>query len=72
MYGEKPVEFIKDVPTPKGNAVRVTSFHDFGLATCKIISKSSNGLIILICHTPVDWNSKMQKPVETATYGSKI
>ena len=40
VYGEKPVEYVKDLPPPKEKAVRITAFHDSGLAMCKVTGES--------------------------------
>ena len=72
VYGDKPEEFKKGLPPPKGKKVRITAFEDSSLATCKVTGKSTTGIIVMINQTPVDWYSKLQKPVETATYGAEF
>lgn len=68
----KHVEYILGLPTPKDKLICITAFHDSGLAICKAKGKASTGVIKMINQTPVDWYSKMQMPVETATYGSEF
>ena len=39
---------------------------------CKVTGKSATGILHLVNQTPVDWFSKKQATVETATYGSEF
>jgi hypothetical protein len=59
-------------PTPKGHAVRTTSFVDANLQHCKITGKSATGILHFLNQTPIDWFSKRQGTVETSTYGSEF
>ena len=72
VYGKKLKTFFEYIPKPNGKAVRITAFHDSGLAMCKVTGRSSTGVLIFINKTPVYWYDKMQKPVETATYGPEF
>ena len=56
-----------DMPEPLGKAVVTTTTMDTYLNHCSATWMS------LLCHqTPVDWYSKKQAIVETATYGSEF
>ena len=60
------------MPEPLGEAVVTTptmdSFFNHYLAT----GKSLTGCLHFVNKTPVDWNSKKQATVETASYGSEF
>ena len=72
VYGNDPEEIDEDIPSPKGKPVRTTTWVDANLMACMVTGKSNSGIIHFINQTPVDWFSKLQKTVETATYGSEF
>ena len=65
-------EIPHDIPEPKGKAVRHTVFVDANLMHCKATGRSATGILHILNQTPVDWYSKRQSTVETATYGSEM
>ena len=72
MYGN-PKELIPhDAPPALGNWVTTTHFVDANLMHCMISGKSVTGVLHLLNKTPIDWFSKKQSTVETATYGSEF
>jgi len=58
-----------DAPAPKGKLATVTSFFDANLCHDLISGKSVAGILHQLNKTPVDWHSKSQSTVETATFG---
>ena len=72
VYGEVEEEIDKNLPTPKGKTVRMTTFVDANLMHCKVTGKSATGILHMINQTPIDWFSRKQPTVETATYGSEF
>ena len=50
----------------------MTTFVDANLYHCKVTGKEATGILHLVNQTPVDWYSKKQATVETATYGSEF
>ena len=72
VYGECEEEIDPNHPPPKGKMVRMTSFVDANLMFCKVTGKSATGILHLVNQTPVDWYSRKQSTVETATYGSEF
>ena len=64
-------EIPKDAPIPKGKSVKTTSFYDANLYHDLISGKSVTGVLHLLNRTPIDWYSKLQSTVETATFGSE-
>ena len=41
-------------------------------AHCEVTRRSVTGIVVFVNSTPVKWYSKMQKTVETSTYGSEL
>jgi hypothetical protein len=72
VYGDVKEELPPDLPTPKGKPVRTTSFLDANLMFCKATGRSATGILHFVLATPIDWFSKRQSTVETATYGSEF
>ena len=61
-----------DMSDPLGKAVITTTTMDANLNHCLATGKSLTGCLIFVNKTPVDWYSKKQATVETATYGSEF
>ena len=61
-----------DMPEPLGDAVTTTTTMDANLNHCLATGKSLTGCLHFVNKTPVDWYSKKQATVETATYGSEV
>ena len=61
-----------DMPEPLGEAVVTTITMDANLNHCLATGKSLTGCLHFVNKTPVDWYSKKQATVETATYGSEF
>ncbi len=72
VYGCPPEEIDSRVPEPKGNVVRTTSFCDANLMHDTVTGRSASGIMEFLNATPIDWMSKRQNQVETATYGSEF
>ena len=69
-----PKEDVPDgmFPPPKGNPVRTSTFVYANLMHDLSTGCSCTGILHLLNQTPMDWFSKRQNQVETATYGSKF
>ena len=65
-------EIPEDIPKAYGEPVRLTTFVDANLLHDKVTGRSASGMIHLVNKTPIDWFSKRQNTVETATYGSEF
>jgi len=61
----------EDCPTPRGNSVIATTCVEANLFHDMISGQSVTGILHLLNMTPVDWYSKLQTTVETATFGSE-
>lgn len=72
VYGDVKEQIPSDAPEPKGKPVRTTSYVDANLYHDLISGKSVTGILHLLNKTPVDWFSKLQATVETATFGSEF
>ena len=72
VYGDVKEEVAEDAPPPKGKGVRTTTFVDANLYHCKVTGRAATGILHIVNQTPVDWYSKRQNTVETATYGSEF
>jgi hypothetical protein len=72
VYGELSEVVPTDAPPPLGNHVTMTHYVDANLMHDVITGRSVTGILHLANKTPIDWYSKKQSTVETATYGSEF
>ena len=72
VYGNVYDILPDDMPDPLGEAVTTTTTMDANLNHCLATEKSLTGCLHFVNKTPVDWYSKKQATVETATYGSEF
>jgi hypothetical protein len=72
VYGESKEMLPKDAPPPLGKFVTLTHYVDANLMHDLVTGRSLTGILHLINKTPIDWYSKKQATVETATYGSEF
>jgi hypothetical protein len=70
-YADAKEEIPIGAPKPKGKAVTMTTFFDANLYHDLISGKSVTGVLHMFNQTPIDWFSKLQSTVETATFGSE-
>ena len=72
VYGKPKEEIPDDAPKPLGKKVRTTSYYDANLYHCLVTGRSMTGILHFVNQTPVDWYSKRQSTVATATFGSEF
>ena len=72
VYGNCHEELPHDMPMPKGKPVRITTNVDANLMHCYVTGRSLTGILHFVNQCPVDWYSKKQNTVETATFGSEF
>jgi hypothetical protein len=72
VYGNVKEDIPKDIPEPLGNPVTLTHYVDANLYHDLLTGRSVTGTLHFINQTPIDWYSKKQATVETATYGSEF
>jgi hypothetical protein len=61
-----------DMPQPLGKHVTLTHYFDANLYHDMMTGRSVTGILHLFNKTPIEWYSKKQATVETATYGSEF
>ena len=61
-----------DAPRPLGKSVLTSHYVDANLFHDMISGRSVSGILHFLNKTPIDWFSKLQATVETATYGSEF
>lgn len=61
-----------DAPEPKGPTVITTSYFDANLYHDWVTGRSVSGILHFLNQTPIDWYTKKQATVETATFGSEF
>ena len=71
VYGDVHEILPDDMPDPLGESVTTTTTMDANL-NCLATGNSLTGCLHFVNKTPVDWYSKKQATVETATYGSEF
>jgi hypothetical protein len=72
VYGDVHELLPKDAPEPLGKFVTLSHYVDANLMHDLLTGRSVTGCLHLLNKTPVDWYSKKQATVETATYGSEF
>ncbi|KAG7368718.1 hypothetical protein IV203_031461 [Nitzschia inconspicua] len=72
IYGDVEELLPHDAPKPLGRTVVLTHYVDANLYHDWITGRSVTGILSLLNQTPIDWYSKKQSTVETATYGSEF
>jgi hypothetical protein len=61
-----------DIPEPLGPTIVTSSYFDANLYHDWVSGRSVSGIIHFLNQTPIDWYTKKQNTVETATYGSEF
>jgi hypothetical protein len=61
-----------DAPESLGNYVTLTHYVNANLIHDVATGRSVTGILHLVNKTPIEWYSKKQATVETATYGSEF
>ena len=72
VYGNVQEILPDNMPDLLGEAVITTTTMDANLNHCLATGKSLTGCLHFVNKTPVDWYSKQQATMETATYGSEF
>lgn len=71
VYGDTKEEIPHDAPKPLGKFVTTVHYVDANLMHCTLTGKSVTGILHFLNGTPIEWYSKKQATVETATFGSE-
>jgi len=72
VYGNVNELVPEDAPEPLGKAVITTTYVDANLYHDLVTGRAATGVLHLLNGTPIEWYSKRQATVETATYGSEF
>jgi hypothetical protein len=72
VYGELHEQIPQDAPELLGKFVTLSHYVDANLMHDMVTGHSVTGILHLVNKTPIDWFSKKQATVETATYGSEF
>jgi Reverse transcriptase (RNA-dependent DNA polymerase) len=72
VYGNVKEQIPADLPKALGNHVMLTHYVDANLFHDLITGRAVTGVLHFMNQTPVEWYSKKQATVETATYGSEF
>ena len=71
IYGKVSEMVPDDAPTPYGPRVTITTYVDANLCHDMITGRSVTGVLHLLNQSIIDYYTKKQPRVETATYGSE-
>ena len=72
VYGEVKETVPSGLPVPKGKSVITSTYKDANLYHDMATGRAVTGVLHYLNKTPIDWFSKKQGTVETATYGSEF
>ena len=72
VYGKVKELLPTDAPEPLGKYVTMSHYVDANLMHDVTTGRSVTGILHLVNKTPIEWYSKKQATVETATYGSEF
>jgi hypothetical protein len=72
FYPDAVENIPKDRPEPKGKLCTITCYVDADHARDMVTRRSVSGILLLLNNTLVQWQSKCQKTIECATYGSEM
>jgi hypothetical protein len=72
VYGNVEELIPADIPVPLGKPVVLSTYKDANLYHNLVTGRAVTGILHFINNTPIDWFSKAQPTVETATYGSEF
>mmetsp|Transcript_10096 Transcript_10096/g.15277 ORF Transcript_10096/g.15277 Transcript_10096/m.15277 type:complete len:320 (+) Transcript_10096:3214-4173(+) len=72
FYGEMKEEDPQGMPTPLGEAVKITTYLDANHANNVVTRRSHTGILIFVNSALVVQYSKKQNTVESATFGAEM
>ena len=72
VFGNLSEELLFEMPVPLKDSIRISLFEDANLLHNHVTGCSALGILHFVNQTPVEWFSKKQNSVETATYGSEF
>ena len=72
VYGNVQEIIPPDAPEALGRPIILTHYFDANLYHDMVTEQSANGILHFANQCPIDWFSKKQATVETATFGSEF
>jgi hypothetical protein len=72
VYGDVKEIIPTDIPEPKGKYVTLSHYFDANLYHDMVAGRSITAILHFLNQTLMDWYSKKQATVETATFGSEF
>jgi hypothetical protein len=72
VYGDVKEGIPMDIPEPKGKYVTLSHYFDVNLYHDMVTGRSVTAILHFLNQTPMDWYSKKQATVETASFGSEL
>jgi hypothetical protein len=72
VYGDVKEIIPTDIPEPKGKYVTLSHYFDANLYHDMVTGRSVTAILHFLNQTLMDWYSKKQATVETATFGSEF
>jgi len=72
VYGNCKEAIPKDAPKARGKTVDITTYVDANLFHDLITGRAVTGILHFFNGTPMDWYTKRQATVETATYSAEF
>jgi len=71
VYAGSNEQYPENLPIARGNPVQQLSYVDANLYHDMLSGKAVTAILHMLNQTPIDWYSKKQNTVETATFGSE-
>jgi hypothetical protein len=72
VYGDVKEIIPMDILEPKGKYITLSHYFDANLYHDMVTGRSVTAILHFLNQTPMDWYSKKQATVETATFGSEF
>ena len=72
VCGSPQKEIDPNVPPPKGKTVHLSSFVNANLMHEVVMGQSTSEILEFVNQMPIDWFSKQQDHVKTATHSSEF
>jgi hypothetical protein len=72
VHGDVKEIIPTDIPEPKGKYVTLSHYFNANLYHDMVTGRSITAILHFLNQTPMDWYSKKQATVETATFGSEF
>ena len=72
MYGKVEEQIPSDAPPPLDKEMVTVTYLDANLYHDLLTGRATTGILHFVNKMPINWFSKHQATVETATYGSEF